>query len=107
MANKYLPNGALNPIWCMEDDARKETEAIMESLEDIINNGGINTSLELDLGEGVTAHIGSIYDDEVCDDDDDDIDMFSDYEAKFQFIKMHSDNPEDLKLAREIVGLDK
>lgn len=106
MANKYLPNGALNPIWCMEDDARKEAEAIKESIEDIFDCDGIEAGLELDLGEGVVAHIGKVLGDEDDDDDYDDIDPLSDYEAKFQFIKMHSDNPEDLKLAREIVGLD-
>jgi hypothetical protein len=103
MADKYLPNGGLNPIWCMEDDARKEAEAITESIESLFDCDGITTHLELDLGEGVAAHIEKIYNEY---DDEDDIDILSDYEAKFRFIKMHSDNPEDLKLAREIVGLN-
>ena len=105
MADKYLPNGGLNPIWCMEDDARKEADAIMESIEDLFDCDGVHTRLELDLGDGVKAHIEPD-DDEYEDDGNDNIDMISKYEAKFQFIKMHSDNPEDLKLAREIIGLD-
>ena len=104
MANKYLPNGALNPIWCMEDDARREAESIKESIADIFDCEGIAAGLELDLGGGVTAFMEQVYDEE--EDGDDDSDKFSEYEAKFQFIKMHSNNPEDLKLAREIVGLD-
>ena len=102
MANKYLPGGALNPAWCDEQDANMEAERITDALLDIFNDDLIDADVALNLGDGVMVTI--------CNKDEDDISKIKscsedEYEAKFQFIKRHSDNEEDLKLAREIIGL--
>ena len=103
MANKYLPGGALNPIWCEEQDAKEMTESITESLMDIFENDDIDASVEINLGEGVVVNAQKSSSNKrgnLCT-----IIAENDYEAKFNFIKQHSDDPDDLKLAREIIGL--
>ena len=105
MANKYLPGGGLNPIWCDEQDAIEEVERISSALENIFDDDSMDADVSLDLGEGVTLNLSKK---DYNSDDDNDVDdrNFEDiYEAKFNFIKRHSDNEEDLKLAREILGL--
>lgn len=96
MASKYLKGGALNPAWCDEQDAALLTESIME-LYDLF---GDDMDLDLELTEGVNITISN-KNKEMCKI----INTESDYEAKFNFIKNHSATPEDLKLAREIIGL--
>ena len=101
MANKYLPGGALNPIWCEEQDAEEMTESITESLMDIFESDDIDADVQINLGEGVIVNARKSSSNEsrnVCIAE-------NDYEAKFNFIKQHSDDPDDLKLAREIIGL--
>lgn len=102
MANKYLPGGALNPIWCDEQDAEEMAESITESIMDIFECDDIDAGIEIDLGEGVVLNAqkssSNRNNGNLCIAD-------NDYEAKFNFIKQHSGNPEDLKLAREIIGL--
>lgn len=102
MADKYLKGGALNPAWCDEQDRALLTESIKNNLCDLFNNMDIDLNLE--LAEGVNVIISNKNDDEpkdMCM-----IDTERDYEAKFNFIKNHSSTPEDLKLAREIIGLE-
>jgi len=104
MAEKYLKTGALNPAWCDEQYVAHQTERIMDGLEDFLN-GDIDANLSLDLGDNVSLNISGkrTNNKSMCElvgiDE-------KDYEAKFNFIKQHSDNPEDLKLAREIIGLN-
>ncbi len=102
MANKYLPGGALNPIWCNEQDAELLKESIFNIFENLID--GLDINLNLEPVEGVNISISNINrkSNEMCAI----INTEDDYEAKFNFIKSHSETPEDLKLAREIIGLE-
>lgn len=104
MANKYLKGGALNPAWCDEQDAAFEAERIMEStkfLHDLIDD--INIELNLQLGEGVGINISKNKNpkEEMCTI----VNAESDYEAKFNFLKNHSNTPDELELAMKIIGL--
>lgn len=100
MASKYLPGGGLNPIWCMEQDIEAETAAITECL-DIISNY-MDIDLTLQLGEGVTTNISRKKElKDMCVT----VNTENDYEAKFNFLKKHSETPEDLALAIKIIGL--
>ena len=69
---------------------------------DIFESDDIDADVQINLGEGVVVNArkksNSNESRNVCIAE-------NDYEAKFNFIKQHSDNPEDLKLAREIIGL--
>lgn len=102
MARKYLKGGALNPAWCDEQDRESLTESIMDSLCDLFRN--IDMDLNLKLAEGVNVTISN-----KCKEESKEmctiINTESDYEAKFNFIKNHSGTPEDLQLAKEIIGL--
>lgn len=103
MARKYLKGGALNPVWCDEQDAAMEAEFIMDSIKlfyDIFDNMDINFNLQ--LGEVADINISKNRNKkEMCTI----VDTESDYEAKFNFIKNHSSTPEDLELAMKIIGL--
>ena len=102
MARKYLKGGALNPAWCDEQDVAYETESIMNSLYDLFNMD-MDLDLNLDLAEGVNVNISNKrIEEDMCTI----VNIIDDYEAKFEFIKRHSGSPEDLKLAREIIGLE-
>lgn len=103
MANKYLKGGALNPVWCDEQDAEIFSESITDSIFNLLDILDIN--FDLQLMEGVNINVSNKRKDEgriMCDI----INTENYYEAKFNFIKNHSGTPEDLKLAREIIGLD-
>lgn len=102
MANKYLKGGALNPAWCDEQDAKAMTESIIDSLYDLFTNG-VDIGISLQLGEGVDISLSRkpMNMNTMCTI----VDTESEYEAKFNFIKNHSGTPEDLKLAKEIIGL--
>lgn len=101
MARKYLPGGALNPAWCDEQDRLLQTESINSALSDLFDTMDID--LNLKLGEGVDVSISNKNKEpkSMCVS----LDTESEYEAKFNFIKRHSATPEDLQLAREIIGL--
>ena len=103
MARKYLKGGALNPIWCDEQDAAYEAEMITDSmglLYNIFNEMDIN--FDFHLGEVADISISNNKPQKnMCTI----VNIENDYEAKFNFIKNHSGTPEDLQLAREIVGL--
>lgn len=105
MAKKYLPGGALNPAWCDEQDAAIMTEEIMDGLEDIFN--ALDSEIELELAEGINLNISNKQQNiessnEMCRTIHS---LEKEYEAKFNFIKNHSETPEDLQLAKEIIGL--
>lgn len=93
---KYLPGGALNPAWVDEQEANHITKNIIDGLWELFNNLDINLNLE--LTEGVNINISNQNKKDMCT-------IVNDYDQKFDFIKRHSDTPEDLKLAKEIVGL--
>lgn len=104
MAKKYLPGGALNPAWCDEQDIAITTENIMDGLASLFNNLDINFSLQLD--EGINLNISNKQQNiEPSNDMCTIINIEEEYEAKFNFIKNHSETPEDLQLAKEIIGL--
>jgi hypothetical protein len=105
MAEKYLKGGALNPAWCDEQDTAIITEEIMDGLANLFNN--LDIELGLQFGEGIDLTISNRQTNipsmmnNMCTI----IDAEKEYEAKFNFIKNHSATPEDLQLAKEIVGL--
>lgn len=110
MANKYLKGGALNPIWCDEEDARilaENTTSMMESLYEICSmmaEDDIDVDFNLELAEGLNVNVSSANKEnpkDMCSI----IDTESELEAKFNFLKRHSSTPEDLELAKEIIGL--
>lgn len=101
MANKYLKGGALNPVWCAEQDAKIAANSFSNSILDLFNL--IDMDINLEIADGVTATISNTRRKEerqMCT-----IIESNDYEAKFNFIKRHSDTPEDLELAKQIIGL--
>ena len=99
MANKYLKGGALNPAWCDEQDAKIETESIINSLYNLFDQ--LDIDLNIQLGDSIDVSISKDKNlKDMCT-----INIEDNYEAKFKFIKNHSDTPEDLKLAKEIIGL--
>lgn len=100
MARKYLKGGALNPAWCDEQDVALLKESIFDSICNLFNTMDID--LNLQLGEGVAINISNKPLKNMCNI----IDTENDYEAKFNFVKNHSGVPEDLQLAREIIGLE-
>lgn len=101
MANKYLKGGALNPAWCDEQDAELMKESILNNIMDLFNM--IDFDLSFEPIEGVNVNISNRNNKsrEMCTI----VNTENDYEAKFNFIKRHSETPEDLQLAREIIGL--
>ena len=101
MARKYLPGGALNPAWCDEQDIAADTESIMNSLSYLLEEMDIDLNLQLAEGIGVSIYNKNKEPKSMCSV----LDTESEYEAKFNFIKRHSATPEDLQLAREIIGL--
>ena len=101
MARKYLPGGALNPAWCDEQDIAADTESIMNSLSYLLEEMDIDLNLQLAEGIGVSISNKNKEPKSMCSV----LDTESEYEAKFNFIKRHSATPEDLQLAREIIGL--
>ena len=101
MARKYLKGGALNPIWCDEQDAEIFADSIVDSLSNLF--GTMDIDLNLQFGEGIDVNISNKRSDEkeMCSI----VNTENDFEAKFDFLKRHSDTPEDLELAMRIIGL--
>ena len=101
--NKYLKTGAINPAWAEKEDARIMSEGIKESINELLD--AINLNMDIELAKGVNINISNSRQSnqqiEMCSI----VTPLNDYESKFEFIKRHSSSPEDLKLAREIVGL--
>lgn len=103
MVKKYLKGGALNPAWCDEQDAIIMKGSILDGLYNFFNNN-VDIELNLELAEGVHINISNRNKEErkeMCTI----INTNNDYESKFNFIKSHSSTPEDLELAKEIIGL--
>jgi hypothetical protein len=108
---KYLRNGAISPMWamlqCRQDQEDHEIEFV-KRLADATR--GCNMSVTKCLPFNCTiASIGNNSDDDYdyddYDDYDDDISVEEDLQAQFDFLKSHSDNPEDLELAKIILQL--
>lgn len=97
--DKYLKGGSLNPRWVDEQNRQKTVEDTMDNLHELLECFEIN-EININLAEGIDLSLSPGNNSSSVSIDD------NDYEAKFKFIKDHSDNPEDLKLAREIIGLD-
>lgn len=104
MSKKYLPGGAINPAWAKEQQVDYIANNITDGLWELFNSIGMELNLE--LSEGVNLKISNQNNTkDMCSVED--RGNMNDYlESKFNFIKNHSDTPEDLKLAREIIGLD-
>lgn len=106
MADMYVKGGSLNPFWVDEDIDRaireefKQDENLQEALTD-----GLKIALQQSIRE-VLACKAREYEENQEEDDEDDEDYLDELEAKFQFIKRHSDNPNDLELAKKILGID-
>lgn len=99
MANKYLKGGALNPAWCDEQDALYDAERISDNIMNLLER--IAMDMTIDFGGGIVTNVPSVQNKkEMCI-----ISNVDDYEAKFNFVKRHSDTPEDLELAKQIIGL--
>ena len=100
--NKYLKTGAINPAWAEERDAEIMTNGIMEHIDNLLDS--IDLNMDIELAKGVNINVSNKQNKqhtEMCSI----VPPLDDYESKFEFIKRHSNSPEDLKLAREIVGL--
>ena len=76
--------------------------SILQSLSNIFED--LDMDFNVQLGDGIDISISKSNEPSknMCDV----VNTADDYEAKFNFIKNHSDTPEDLKLAREIIGLE-
>lgn len=79
--NMYNPGGGLNVFWVDEDMERIRKEKIKEEMQ-------FYKDLEREFRDSNSS----------------DIDY--ELEAKFEFLKKHSDNPEDLELAKKILGIN-
>lgn len=100
--NKYLKTGAINPAWAEERDEEIMTNGIMECIDNLLDS--IDLNMDIELAKGVNINVSNKQNKqhtEMCSI----VPPLDDYESKFEFIKRHSNSPEDLKLAREIVGL--
>lgn len=96
LTEKYLPGGALNPYWVLEQkqelSSREEDEIEDELLEAIKECSVTPDEALLEMCKVIPASRLPIS-------------LEDELETKFNFIKRHSDSPEDLQLAREIAGL--
>ena len=103
MARKYLKGGSLNPAWCEEQDVELIREGIIGGITTALLNN-LNFGLELELEEGINLSISNKQENQIPIEYNY-IDTESDYEAKFNFLKRHSGTPEDLELAKQIIGI--
>lgn len=94
--DKYLRGGSLNPAWVNEQEKQNIVDSIKDGLEELAEC--IDVKINMSLAEGIDLSLTN-----KCIDNS--ISSIDSLEDKFNFIKRHSDNPEDLKLAKEIVGL--
>lgn len=97
---KYLPGGSLNPYWVNEQEQSRLKQDLLEDLNSFVNIlkdpifGCISIMKQpvemcTIIHNGEQSYRG----------------LEQELEAKFNFIKRHSDSKEDLQLAREIIGL--
>lgn len=91
--DKYIKGGSLNPFWINE--LRYQTR--------LKNNGRIPG--EDDDFIPFSECLENVINNFDSDDDCDDISYEDELEAKFNFLKKHSDSEEDLELAKQILGL--
>jgi hypothetical protein len=108
MPEKYVRGGNINPFWVMA-----EREKIMEEKALKKNNAKFYAELEKitkeykeevrkEVREELLQEFKEKHKQMVHEADS----MPNDYDAKFQFLKSHSDTPEDLALAKSILGID-
>ena len=104
MADMYVKGGSLNPFWVDEDIDRCAKEEFKENMQYLSNQ--FRDSIKKVIDE-FRDEINELNDDEDEDDEEEENDdIAAELEAKFQFIKRHSDNPDDLALAKKILGID-
>ena len=105
MADMYVKGGSLNPFWGDEQidkAAKKEFKEYMGT----VSEGLTNTLREVinEFSNEISEYYAEEGDEE--EEDDEKVNIADELEAKFQFIKRHSDDPEDLALAKKILGID-
>lgn len=115
MAQKYNQFGGLNPVWVAEEDRRlaleqdRELQEANANLIESIRNGFH------DVIEAAAEAIRECYNENPKEEKEiiletnkvnNSISIEDELEAKFQFIKRHSDSDEDLALAKKILGID-
>lgn len=103
----YLKNGSLNPFWVDEDidrHAKKEFEEYASYLSKCFRNS-LKSAID-ECRDDINALAEEYDDDEDDDDEEEETDIGAELEAKFQFIKRHSNDPDDLELAKKILGID-
>lgn len=81
---KYIKGGGINPFWMFEQEEQ---------------------ALEDDFIDSLMSCIDMIVPVSVVNNQQQD--TLNELEAKYQFLKNHSDSPEDLQLAKEILGIHK
>lgn len=115
MARKYVPGGGmgcgLNPIWCKEQDQKIQEQKIRQIIQDV--GSSCDFSVSFDVGNtAVTISKNNLQNmgnngkmEQLMDENSEYYKTLKSLEAKFQFIKNHSQNEEDLELARKIAEL--
>lgn len=100
MADMYVKGGSLNPFW-VDEQIDKAAKKEFKEYIGTVSEGLTNTLREV-INE-FSNEISEYYDEE---EEDEKVNIADELEAKFQFIKRHSDDPEDLALAKKILGID-
>jgi hypothetical protein len=98
MSKKYLPGGSLNPYWVLNQKKQihdNEEVELGNELDDILEDCTIDRDVATIEMRKLTPVVRVP------------ITLNDELEAKFNFVKRHSKDPNDLQLAREIVGLPK
>lgn len=104
MADMYVKGGSLNPFW-VDEQIDKAAKREFEEYMGTVSEGLTNTLREV-INE-FSDEISEYYDEEDDEEEKDEkVNIADELEAKFQFIKRHSDDPEDLALAKKILGID-
>lgn len=107
MSRKYIHGGGINPRWVLEQEQAKqkkeqeEYELVLKEREDYKINKlkdmvkELSYSASIQLKNGINATINN------------NEGNYQNYtlEDKFNFLKAHSDNPEDLELAKQILRI--
>ena len=91
---KYVKGGGLNPFWIDYEIERYSKENSDDYCDTITNtdNSSICDFVDMSSDYSINYYDDISYEDKL--------------EADFQFLKRHSDSEEDLKLAKQILGID-
>ena len=91
---EYTPCGGISQLWLYEKEKEreeKEREECENSIANIVKN--ISYGVSAQLRNGTKIDINNNNNNSIT------------LEDKFNFLKAHSDNPEDLELAKQILGI--